>query len=306
MSVRGDPAPAAGSDTSVTTPAPAAENDTSVTTPAPAAENDTSVTTPAPAAENDTSVTTPAPAAENDTSVTTPAPAAGSDTSVAAIEATEADFDEHIKGSPHVLVMFYASWCLPSQRMLPVFDNVTQILATHDPAVKLIKIDCADGTFDGWLDLCDDDGYHIDSVPTFKLFTDGSVKAAVERPSRYWMNATTAHGGNYEGETGVNLIVDWVDGQLNNVDGHSDKGGKGGNGLMIAAIVISLVLFASFIGACVMRYLYWVRLPGVCLRDVCSKDSARGSCMIRQPMARQEGSPSSLSTSSSRLPLQLP
>ncbi|CEM04572.1 unnamed protein product [Vitrella brassicaformis CCMP3155] len=78
-------------------------------------------------------------------------------------------------------------------------------------------------------------------------------------------------------------------------DGHSkgDKGGKGGDGLMIAGIVISLVVFASFIGACVMRYL-------------CCKDGARGYCMIRQPMARQEGSPSSLSTSSSRLPSRLP
>ncbi|CEL92726.1 unnamed protein product [Vitrella brassicaformis CCMP3155] len=122
-----------------------------------------------------------------------PAPVAESDTSVVAIEATEADFDEHIKESPYVLVMFYAWWCPASQAMLPVFDNVTANLTERDPAVKLIKVEC-----DGNPDLCEK--YWIEHVPMLKLFTDGNLTELA----------------TYEGEKGVKAIVDWVDGQLNN------------------------------------------------------------------------------------------
>lgn len=73
------------------------------------------------------------------------------------------DYTEAIKSTPVVLVEFYADWCPHCQRMMPVIDQIKELL---DGSVDIYQLN---------IDLNEKlaDIEHISSTPTFIIYSGG-------------------------------------------------------------------------------------------------------------------------------------
>ena len=73
------------------------------------------------------------------------------------------EFTEAIKSKPVVLVEYYANWCQHCHRMMPVMDQIKELL---DGTVDIYQLD---------IDLNQElaDVENIKSTPTFVLYRDG-------------------------------------------------------------------------------------------------------------------------------------
>ena len=74
-------------------------------------------------------------------------------------------FDEIIGGSRPTLVDFYATWCGPCRRQMPILEDVKDKMRDK---INLLKIDIEQNQ-----DLTD--RYRIQSVPTIMIFKNGEV-----------------------------------------------------------------------------------------------------------------------------------
>ena len=73
------------------------------------------------------------------------------------------NYDEAIKSSKVVLVEFYASWCPHCQRMMPIVEQVKQLL---EGQVDVYQFD-----IDKNSQIANDEG--VESIPTFIIYRDG-------------------------------------------------------------------------------------------------------------------------------------
>ena len=73
------------------------------------------------------------------------------------------DYTSAIKTTPVVLVEFYADWCPHCRRMMPVIDQIKELL---DGSVDIYQLN---------IDLNEElaDIEHISSTPTFIIYRDG-------------------------------------------------------------------------------------------------------------------------------------
>lgn len=73
------------------------------------------------------------------------------------------DYTSAIKSTPVVLVEFYADWCPHCRRMMPVIDQIKELL---DGSVDIYQLN---------IDLNEElaDIEHISSTPTFIIYSDG-------------------------------------------------------------------------------------------------------------------------------------
>lgn len=75
------------------------------------------------------------------------------------------NFEEIISESRPTVVDFYATWCGPCRRQIPIIDNFKEKMGD---VVNVIKID-----IDQERELADK--YRIQSVPTIMIFKNGEV-----------------------------------------------------------------------------------------------------------------------------------
>ena len=81
------------------------------------------------------------------------------------LRVTDSNFEEEVINSPTpVLVDFWASWCVPSQMMIPVLDRLSEEYKNKKVKIKKLNIDQNPGIRDK---------YKILGCPTFILFKDG-------------------------------------------------------------------------------------------------------------------------------------
>lgn len=77
----------------------------------------------------------------------------------------DSNFEEEVINSPiPVLVDFWASWCVPSQMMIPVLDKLSEEYEDKKVKIRKLNIDQNPGIRDK---------YKILGCPTFILFKDG-------------------------------------------------------------------------------------------------------------------------------------
>lgn len=72
-------------------------------------------------------------------------------------------YDQVINSSSTVLVEFYASWCPHCQRMMPIVEQVKELLAG--------KVDVYQFDIDENRELADNE--EVQSIPTFIVYKDG-------------------------------------------------------------------------------------------------------------------------------------
>lgn len=72
-------------------------------------------------------------------------------------------YDETIKKTPVTLVEFYASWCPHCQRMMPVVEQVKELLSN---SVNIIQLDIDQNQESA-------NSNNVESVPTFIIYKDG-------------------------------------------------------------------------------------------------------------------------------------
>ena len=87
------------------------------------------------------------------------------------------DYKSLITGAPTVLVEFYASWCPHCQRMMPVVEDIRELLGD---TVPIFQFD-----IDESRDMADEAG--VESIPTFIIYRAG--------------NAVWRHSGEIDGNT---------------------------------------------------------------------------------------------------------
>lgn len=75
------------------------------------------------------------------------------------------NFEEIISESRPTVVDFYATWCGPCRRQIPIIDNFKEKMGD---VVNVIKVD-----IDQERELADK--YRIQSVPTIMIFKNGEV-----------------------------------------------------------------------------------------------------------------------------------
>jgi len=81
------------------------------------------------------------------------------------LRVTDSNFEEEVINSPiPVLVDFWASWCIPSQMMIPVLDRLSEEYEDKKVRIRKLNIDQNPGIRDK---------YKILGCPTFILFKDG-------------------------------------------------------------------------------------------------------------------------------------
>lgn len=76
------------------------------------------------------------------------------------------DYNQLINSNPVVLVEFYATWCPHCRRMMPVVDDVRQLV---EGQAKIYQLDIDQNN-----DVADDAG--VKSVPTFIVYRDGKER----------------------------------------------------------------------------------------------------------------------------------
>lgn len=96
------------------------------------------------------------------------------------------NFQDAIKSDRVVLVEFYASWCPHCQRMMPVVEQVKELLEGRVPVFQY-DID----THNRSADMAD-----VKSIPTFLVYVDGSEA---------WR-----HTGEIEGETLLSKVESFI------------------------------------------------------------------------------------------------
>lgn len=74
------------------------------------------------------------------------------------------DYTDAIKSTPVVLVEFYATWCPHCQRMMPVVEEIRELL---DGSVDIYQLDIDQNS-----ELADIE--RVNSTPTFIIYKDGS------------------------------------------------------------------------------------------------------------------------------------
>lgn len=72
-------------------------------------------------------------------------------------------YDAAISQAPVVLVEFYASWCPHCRKMMPVVDQIKELLGTQVPVIQL--------DIDDNKDLSSQE--QVESIPTFIVYRDG-------------------------------------------------------------------------------------------------------------------------------------
>ena len=75
-------------------------------------------------------------------------------------------YDELIAGAPVVLVEFYATWCPHCRHMMPVVEQVKELVAGK---AEIYQLD-----IDQNQDTANDAG--VESVPTFLLYQDDKLR----------------------------------------------------------------------------------------------------------------------------------
>ena len=75
-------------------------------------------------------------------------------------------YDELIAGAPVVLVEFYATWCPHCRHLMPVVEQVKELVAGK---AEIYQLD-----IDQNQDTANDAG--VESVPTFLLYQDGKLR----------------------------------------------------------------------------------------------------------------------------------
>ena len=73
------------------------------------------------------------------------------------------DYTQEIKSAPVVLVEFYATWCPPCRKMMPIMEDIKTLLADN---LKVLQFD-----IDQNEDLANE--MRVQSLPTFILYSDG-------------------------------------------------------------------------------------------------------------------------------------
>lgn len=73
------------------------------------------------------------------------------------------EYNEAIKATPVVLVEFYASWCPHCQRMMPIVEQIKELLSGQ---VDVYQLD---------IDLNKEaaEAENVNSIPTFIIYKDG-------------------------------------------------------------------------------------------------------------------------------------
>lgn len=74
------------------------------------------------------------------------------------------NYNELINSNPVVLVEFYASWCPHCQRMMPIVEQVKQLLGDSAPVYQF--------DIDKNQSLASETG--VESIPTFIIYRNGS------------------------------------------------------------------------------------------------------------------------------------
>ncbi len=72
-------------------------------------------------------------------------------------------FDQAIKSTPVVLVEFYATWCPHCRKMMPVVEEVKELL---DGSVNVVQLDIDQNEQAA-------DAENVKSVPTFIIYKNG-------------------------------------------------------------------------------------------------------------------------------------
>lgn len=79
--------------------------------------------------------------------------------------ASEGEFDDLLAGGKPVLALFTAIWSAPSQRLVPVFEEITAELGN---AVEAITVDVDDTSWE-------DSRLEVGNVPTLLLLRDEKI-----------------------------------------------------------------------------------------------------------------------------------
>lgn len=72
-------------------------------------------------------------------------------------------YDEAIKQTPVVLVEFFASWCPHCRKMMPVVDQIKELL---DGSAAVIQLDIDENK-----ELATQE--EVEGIPTFIIYSDG-------------------------------------------------------------------------------------------------------------------------------------
>jgi thioredoxin 1 len=83
------------------------------------------------------------------------------------LRVTDSDFEEEVINSPiPVLVDFWASWCIPSQMMMPVIERLSK---EYEGKIKIRKLNVDQNPITR-------EKYMIQGCPTLIIFQEGTEK----------------------------------------------------------------------------------------------------------------------------------
>ncbi len=95
-------------------------------------------------------------------------------------------YDEAIKKTPVTLVEFYASWCPHCQRMMPVVEQVKELLSN---SVNIIQLDIDQNQESA-------NSNNVESIPTFIIYKEGKEQ---------WR-----HSGEIDGKDLLNKVQSYL------------------------------------------------------------------------------------------------
>lgn len=75
------------------------------------------------------------------------------------------DYDDLTRSGKVVMVEFYATWCPHCQRMMPIVEQIRELM---EGEVKIYQLD-----IDKNQEVADDEG--VESTPTFMLYRDNEL-----------------------------------------------------------------------------------------------------------------------------------